>query len=247
MDKALPDFVPAYQPDELSGTRIMKCSDVLAYICHDYVSAFQQYYPNVKIDLSEPYVGSAGAAELINGTVDFVIVSREPRPNEYPDFETAFGYPMSVVPVQGGSYNYFGWLDAMCFVVNKENPIESLSIQDIDNIFSTTYLQGGQAAETWGDLGLTGEWADQPITRYGVTHWNGFEEFIRIRCLDKQDGDPTSNLFATQGAFRQDMNSSIWNDCVYMPVDGVDAICGTSSQVDSLQKTVSIGFGAAEN
>ena len=41
VDKALPDFVPAYQPDELSGTRIMKCSDVLAYICHDYVSAFQ--------------------------------------------------------------------------------------------------------------------------------------------------------------------------------------------------------------
>lgn len=205
VDKALPDFVPAYGPGELTGSRIMKCSDVLAYICHDYVDAFRKYYPNVTIDLSEPYVGSAGAAELIKGTVDFVIVSREPRPNEYPDFEKAFGYPMSVVPVQGGSYNYFGWLDAMGFIVNKDNPIESLSMQDIDNIFSSTYLRGGQAAETWGDLGLTGVWADLPITRYAVAHWNGFEEFIRIRCLDKTDGDPSTNLFATQGAFREDM------------------------------------------
>ena len=205
VDKAMVDFVPEYSADELTGSIVMKCSDVLAYICHDYVDAFNKYYPTANIDLTEPYVGSAGAAELINGTVDLVMVSREPRPNEYPDFETAFGYPMSVVPVQGGSYNYFGWLDAMCFVVNKDNPIESISMKDIDDIFSTTFYRGGQAAETWGDLGLTGEWADKPITRYAVTHWNGFEEFVRIRCLDKQDGDPSSNLFATQGAFREDM------------------------------------------
>lgn len=221
VDKALVDFVPAYAPDELTGKRVMKCSDVLAYICHDYVDAFNQYYPNVEIDLSEPYVGSAGAAELINGTVDFVIVSREPRPNEYPDFEAAFGYPMSVVPVQGGSYNYFGWLDAMCFVVNKDNPIESITMQQIDSIFSSTYLHGGEPAEVWGDLGLTGEWAEQPIVRYAITHWNGFEEFIRIRCLDKQDGDPTSNLFATQGSFRDDMifNSKVFDQAKLVSED----------------------------
>lgn len=208
VDKALPDFVPAYGPDELTGSKIMKCSDVLAYICHDYLDKFKTYYPNVNIDLSEPYKGSAGAQELIAGTVDMVMVSREPRPNEYPDFEAAFGYPMSVVPVQGGSFNHFGWLDAMCFVVNKNNPIESLSMSDIDSIFSTSHYRGGKDVTTWGDLGVTGEWADKTITPYAVTHWNGFEEFIRIRCLDKLDGDPGDNLFATQGTFREDMQFS---------------------------------------
>ena len=205
VDKALPDFVPAYTAEELTGSRILKCSDVLAYIVHDYVDAFNQYYPNVELDLTEPYVGSAGAAELIKGTVDFVIVSREPRPNEYPDFREAFGYDMSVVPVQGGSYNYFGWLDGMCFVVNKDNPIDYLTMEQIDSIFSTSYLRGGQDVSTWGDLGVTGDYAELPITRYAITHWNGFEEFIRMRCLDALDGDPSSNLYATAGTFREDM------------------------------------------
>ncbi len=242
VDNALPDFVPAYSATELTGSRIAKCSDVLAYTVHDYIDAFNQYYPNVKIDLSEPYVGSAGAAELIKGTVDFVIVSREPRPNEYPDFQEAFGYPMSVVPVQGGSYNYFGWLDAMCFVVNKDNPIEYLTMQQIDDIFSSSYLRGGQAADTWGDLGLTGDWASQPIVRYAITHWNGFEEFIRIRCLDKQDGNPTTNLFATQGAFREDMvfNAKVFDQAKLVAND-VNGIAYTGiAYVDEDVKVLSI-------
>ena len=242
VDKAMVDFVPAYSAEELTGSRVMKCSDVLSYICHDYVDAFTQYYPNVHIDLSEPYVGSAGAADLIKGEVDFVIVSREPRPNEYPDFEAAFGYQMSVVPVQGGSYNYFGWLDSMCFVVNKDNPIEYLTMQQIDNIFSTTYYRGGQAAETWGDLGLTGEWADKPITRYAITHWNGFEEFVRIRCLDKQDGNPTSNLFATQGAFREDMvfNKKVFDQAKLVKEDATGIAYTGMAYVDEDVKILSI-------
>lgn len=221
VDKTLPDFVPQYTADELTGSRIMKCSDVLAYIAHDFVDAFNQYYPNADIDLSEPYVGSAGAAELIAGNVDFVMVSREPRPNEYPDFQAAFGYDMSVVPVMGGSYNYFGWLDAMCFVVNKDNPIEYLTMDQIDSIFSTSYLRGGHDVSTWGDLGVTGEFADQPITRYAITHWNGFEEFVRIRCLDALDGHATDNLFATQGAFREDMvfNSKVFDQAKLVSED----------------------------
>ena len=206
VDPMLPTFRPAYSVEELSGSRIMKCSDVLAYICHDYIDAFQTIYPNVDIQLDEPYVGSAGAAELIAGAVDLVMVSREPRPNEYPDFKAAFGYDFTAIPVQGGTYDYFGWLDGMCFIVNKDNPIEYITMSQIDSIFSTSLYHCDKASETWGDLGLTGEWADKPIERYAITHWNGFEEFIRIRCLDKRDGQAASNLYATQGTWREDMH-----------------------------------------
>lgn len=205
IDPLLPAFIPAFSADELTGSRIMKCSDVLAYICHDYLDAFQQFYPNVDIQLSEPYIGSAGAAELIAKAVDLVMVSREPRPNEYPDFKEAFGYDFTAIPVQGGSFNYFGWLDSMCFVVNKDNPIEYITMKQIDALFSTSLFHAEKAADTWGDLGLEGEWAAKPVTRYAIEHWNGFEEFIRIRCLDKKDGQAASNLYATQGTWREDM------------------------------------------
>lgn len=242
VDKALPDFIPMYAADKLTGSRILKCSDVLAYIVHDYLDAFAKYYPNVKLDLTEPYVGSAGAAELIKGTVDFVIVSREPRPNEYPDFRKAFGYDMSVVPVQGGSYNYFGWLDSMCFVVNKDNPIDYLTMEQIDSIFSTSYLRGGHDVSTWGDLGVTGELAEKPITRYAITHWNGFEEFIRIRCLDALNGNPTSNLYATAGTFREDMvfNEKVFNQAKMVKEDLTGIAYTGLAYVDEDVKVLSI-------
>jgi len=206
VDPRLPEFIPAFRSTALQGTVIMKCSDVLAYTCHDYVDQFKKYYPYADIELSEPYVGSAGASELINKTVDLVMVSREPRPNEYPDFKKAFGYDFTAIPVQGGSFDYFGWLDTMCFIVNKNNPIEYITMSQIDAIFSTSLFHAGKAAETWGDLGIQGEWAGKKINRYAITHWNGFEEFIRIRCLDKKDGQAASNLYATQATWRNDMH-----------------------------------------
>lgn len=221
VDPLLPDFRPAYSAQGLSGSRIMRCSDVLAYLCHDYIDAFQKFYPNVDIQLNEPYVGSAGAAELIAGTVDMVMVSREPRPNEYPDFKAAFGYDFTAIPVQGGSYDCFGWLDGMCFIVNKDNPIEYITMSQIDAIFSTSHHNSDGAAETWGDLGLEGEWADKPIERYAITHWNGFEEFIRIRCLDKKDGQAVSNLYATEGTWREDMHfeAKVFNQALRIKED----------------------------
>jgi|GEM_PF-454835 len=206
VDPLLPEFVPAYSKKGLKGKKIMKCSDVLAYTCHDYLEAFKKFYPNADIELTEPYQGSAGASELIKKTVDLVMVSREPRPNEYPDFKKAFGYDFTAIPIQGGSFDHFGWLDTMCFIVNKNNPIEYITMKQIDAIFSTSLYNAGKSVETWGDLGITGEWADKKINRYAITHWNGFEEFIRIRCLDKKDGQAASNLYATQGTWRTDMH-----------------------------------------
>lgn len=40
---------------------------------------------------------------------------------------------------------------------------------------------------TWGDLGLTGEWANRPIHVWAVKPWNGFEEFVRERVLSVGD------------------------------------------------------------
>lgn len=182
LDPALPDYQP-HRDRSLRGHFKAGASDVLPGLAKAWVAAFRAYYPNVRIDVDPPYAGSLGAKELVKGKLDFVFVSRELKPDDITDFHAAFGYDPLSVPVSGGSYRHYGFLDAVAFIVNRENPIEQLGFDQLDALFSTTRWRGGAAVKTWGDLGLTGEWADKPIHLYGVKPWNGFEEFIRQRVL----------------------------------------------------------------
>lgn len=114
---------------------------------------------------------------------------------------TVIDTPTSV-PIFGGSWRQYGFLDTCGFgqsselvgswsqlttetstVVNPSNPLNKLTYKQLDSIFSVTRARGGKPIVTWGDLGLTGEWSNKNITVYGLTPWNGFEEFIRQRVL----------------------------------------------------------------
>jgi phosphate transport system substrate-binding protein len=184
LDRALPSFVPRKQ--QLTGTFKGAASDVLAVLVQKWFEKFRGYHPGVSLSISPPYAGSLGATELVDAQVDFVFVSRELRPDDIRQFQAKFGYQPLSVPVCGGSYRHFGALDAVAFFVNKDNPLEKLSFEQLDAIYSTTRLRGAKLARTWGDLGLGGEWADKPIHAYGIKPWNGFEEFVRQRVLSKE-------------------------------------------------------------
>jgi phosphate transport system substrate-binding protein len=92
--------------------------------------------------------------------------------------------PVSV-PVSGGSYRHYGALDAVGFFVHKDNPLEQIMFEQLDAMYSKTLHRSGKAITKWGELGLSGEWADKPIKLYGIQPWNGFEEFVRQRVLSK--------------------------------------------------------------
>ncbi len=184
LDPALPSYVPRRQ--KLAGTFKGAASDVLAALVQKWFEKFRAYHPEVHLSVSPPYAGSLGATELVNERLDFVFVSRELRPDDIRDFKARFGYEPLSVPVCGGSYRHFGALDAVAFFVNKDNPIEKLTFEQIDGIYSTTRLRGARPMRSWGDLGLGGEWANKPIHVYGIKPWNGFEEFVRQRVLSKE-------------------------------------------------------------
>jgi phosphate transport system substrate-binding protein len=135
------------------------------------------------MQIPPPYAGSLGALELIKGALDGVFVSRELKPSDVSGFSDAFGYPPTSVPISGGSFRQFGFLDATAFVVNKINPIDSLNFDQLDGILSTTHARGGKNLTKWGDVGVTGPLAAAEIKIYGITPWNGFEEFIRQKVL----------------------------------------------------------------
>ena len=189
LQPALDQELPAYRPVDpasITGSYKAAASDVLPRLINAWTGAFQAIYPKVEIKLSPPYAGSLGALELIAGNVDFVFVSRELKPTDISSFEEKHGYPPLSIPIVAGSYRHYGFLDALAVLVHKSNPLEEISLKQLDAVFSSTRHRGGGAIETWGDLGLEGGWADAPVRRFGIEPWNGFEEFFRQRVLNAQ-------------------------------------------------------------
>jgi phosphate transport system substrate-binding protein len=185
LDSELPAYVP--RKEKLAGNFKGAASDVMVVLAQGWFQKFKTYYPDVTFTISPPYAGSLGAIELVKGDLDFVFVSRELKPDDVKGFKDKYGYNPLSVPVSGGSYRHYGALDAVAFFVHKDNPIEKLTFEQLDAMYSKTRHRGGKQINTWGELGLTGEWADKPIKLYGIKPWNGFEEFVRQRVLSVGD------------------------------------------------------------
>ncbi|MBV6416752.1 MAG: Phosphate-binding protein PstS [Steroidobacteraceae bacterium] len=202
LQPALDEGLPSYQRDSgpgLSGSFTGGASDVLVELANRWFKRFSELHPGVQLSLTAPpYAGSLGTKELIRQSVDFVFVSRELKPEDLEEFERRFGYLPTSIPVAGGSYRHFGFLDAMGFFVHPDNPLSKLDFAQIDAIFSRTRHRGApEAIRTWGQLGLGGEWANKPVRAYAIQPWNGFEEFIRQRVLSPG---------ATRGEWREDLH-----------------------------------------
>lgn len=182
LDPALKPYVPT-PGVTISRSFTIGASDVLPGLVRGWEAAFRKFHPGFSLTISKPYAGSLGALELIKGNLDFVFVSRELKPSDISGFTDKFGYPPFSVPISGGSWRQFGFLDSVAFIVHPENPVRQLSFAQLDRLYSATHHRGGKPALTWGDLGLTGVWAKRPVTLYGIKPWNGYEEFIRQRVL----------------------------------------------------------------
>jgi phosphate transport system substrate-binding protein len=73
---------------------------------------------------------------------------------------------------------------ALAVYVNRRNPVKDLSVAEIDAIFSSTRKLGMPNIRTWGQLGLSGDWADKHIRLHGLSHrlraMNAFFEHVAL-------------------------------------------------------------------
>jgi PBP superfamily domain len=146
--------LPVYRPVEaLSGHLKSVGSDTLGHETDAWARAFEKLYPDVKVDIEA--VGSATApTALVEGRAQFGPMSRPMTAGETAAFEAKYGYKVASFRVA---------VDALAVYVNKDNPIPCLTIPQLSGIFSSNRKAPGSAdIRTWGDLGLTGEWARQP-------------------------------------------------------------------------------------
>ncbi len=169
--------IPAYQRiGGISGSVNSIGSDTLNNLMTFWAEGFQKEYPNVKIQIEGKGSTTAPPA-LISGTSQLGPMSRPMKATEMDAFEKKYGYKPTAIGVA---------LDALGVYVNKDNPIQSLSIEQVDGIFSSTRACGGANIAKWDQLGLTGEWA-QPISLYGRNSASGTYGYFKEHALCKGD------------------------------------------------------------
>lgn len=183
---ALPRYVPERQ---LSGTlRIWGLSYLQDGPLGKYwADAFEKYQPGLKIVYRVP-TGAIAVAALATGVAD-IGVNYKATLTDRLDFEQVFHHPVTQITVATGSYDVYGWDPAGIIVVNSSNPLRRISIKQLDGIFGTARNGGYKGAvwhtgypysrdaagdiQTWGQLGLKGHWADEPVHACGQNLLSG--------------------------------------------------------------------------
>lgn len=171
--------VPVYsKASGVAGNLSSVGSDTMNNLMTLWAEGFGGIYPNVKIQV-EGKGSSTAPPALIAGTAQFGPMSRTMKASEIDEFEKKFGYKPLGVRVA---------IDGLAVFVNKDNPLNQLTLQQVDAIFSKNRACGASSeVKTWGQLGLTGTWADKPVSLYGRNSASGTYGYFKEHALCKGD------------------------------------------------------------
>ena len=194
--------LPQYQPEQkVSGVIRNWGRNIGAGVMKLWQDGFVKYQPDIRFE-EVPHSGSSDAAigGLWSGSADMAPNGREVMFSEYLGFYETFGYDPLEMTVATGAYDGATW--GVVIFVNKDNPISKLTMKQLDGIFGSErtggYIGGGfkwfpQAARsakenirTWGQLGLTGEWANKEINTYGYA-FTGMTNFFQRKVFNGGD------------------------------------------------------------
>lgn len=186
LDPNLPEYKAV---SGVSGNLTSIGSDTLNNMMALWQEAFEGFYPNVKIQVQGQGTSTAPPA-LTNGTSNFGPMSRAMREGEVQAFEERHGYPPTLVRVA---------IDVLAVYVHRDNPIEGLTIPQVDAIFSSTRRCGYDSdINRWGQVGLTDAWSNRDITVYSRNAVSGTYGYFRQHALC--DGDYKNSVNEQPGS-----------------------------------------------
>ena len=177
--------LPAYEPDErlhgslrIVGSELKNAVDLLA-------KGFTFFHPDVKVSTSHIPSSEGGIAGLYMGVSDVAPMGDDAKITDLMPFYNTFGYLPTEISVATGGYEKRGSLFAWAIVVHKDNPLDSISFEQLKRIFgeqrtggweisdnnykftSKHALQKSDLIRTWGELGLGGDFANEEIQTFG--------------------------------------------------------------------------------
>jgi len=174
--------LPAYRPQNaLHGVLHSVGADSMDVVTVGWLEIFRREHPKVVASMEARATGTAIPA-LVSGWGQLGPLKREILPHEEELFVGKFGYEPTAIRVATASYDSTRTSETMAIFVNADNPLTGLSLDQIREI----YARGGKIT-TWGQLGLTGDWADRPIALWGLKRPAGVANYIQKRCLGGRD------------------------------------------------------------
>jgi phosphate transport system substrate-binding protein len=162
----------------VSGNLSSVGSDTMNNLMTLWAESFAKHHPAVRIQV-EGKGSSTAPPALIAATAQLGPMSRAMKPEELDRIETKYGFPATRISAA---------IDTLAVYVNKDNPVTSLSIPELDAIFGKTRKCGyPNDLTTWGQLGVKGPWAGRPLSVYGRNSASGTYGFFKENALCKGD------------------------------------------------------------
>ncbi|NOR20183.1 MAG: phosphate ABC transporter substrate-binding protein PstS family protein [Xanthomonadales bacterium] len=184
----------------VSGNLSSVGSDTLANLMTLWAESFKKTYPSVNVQIQAAGSSTAPPA-LAENTSNLGPMSRLMKDKEVEAFEKKFGYKPTAIAVA---------IDALAVFVHKDNPVEGLTIPQIDAIFSSTRTCGGaKDISNWGEVDLTGSWANRDIQLYGRNSVSGTYGYFKSKSLCKGDYKNTVNEQPGSASVVQSVSTSL--------------------------------------
>lgn len=162
-----------------------------------WVAAFRAYHPAADISIVQKAVMPEERIALSPDTDEVF----HPGDDFY---ENKYGYEPFRIRVCQGAFVLKSHVSAIGVFVSKANPIDNITLAKLDAIFSDERRRGYPAAvTTWGQLGLTGEWADKPVHPIGF-YWRDDVTWYFRNIVDQ--GAPFGTAYRVPG---DDMNRRV--------------------------------------
>jgi phosphate transport system substrate-binding protein len=171
---------PHYQPrTALSGDLRITCESSAEPLMKLWVERFSKFHPGFEV-IAKGTSPLASVPMVMSGAYELGFPARELWTSEEESFRKIRGYDAWVVRVGLGAHRTVGLTPALGVFVNAGNPLERITLDQLDAIYSAERRRGyPKEIRTWGDLGLTGEWAGRPIEAYIHRLPNGIDYFIQ--------------------------------------------------------------------
>lgn len=182
------------------GTITSVGSDSMASLMSYWADGFQEYYPHIKFQIQA--TGSSTASQaLTQGTANIGPMSRELTAAEIARFERVHGYPPTTLTVA---------VDAIGIFVQRNNPLDKLSIRQLDAMFSVTRWCGASRAITsWHQLGVDKFHHDRAIELFSRSSISGTYDLFKERALCGGDFVLRNNEMQSSRSVVQSVAASI--------------------------------------
>lgn len=203
----------AYAPQQQVSGVIRNYGFALGGVLQKWEAEFAKRQPGVSFKDTLP-TSDAAFPGLVTYQADLGPDGGEPAITEALSFWETRGYAASYVIVASGAFDVEGRSNGPVIFVHQDNPLTEISIEQLDGVFGSARNgsldgfvwtpEGARGADkdirNWGQLGLKGAWAKQPIQTYGHGP-SGTARFFSLNVLgNTEKWNPNYKAYVETGS-----------------------------------------------